>query len=81
MRGPIVNSPHLGNRVRKANGRIPTNPGASQFAARFAGSPLGSFSADRLSFSTGARPVASQYVVKIPVSWLYNNGVLWRWDM
>ena len=56
-------------------------PGAAEFAARLAGPPLGSFSADRLFFSTGAGLVASQYVVAIPVSWLYNNGVLWRSDM
>ena len=55
--------------------------GASEFVARFAGSPLGSFSADRLFFSTGAGLVVSQYLVEIPVSWLYNNGVLWRWGM
>ena len=52
-------------------------PGAAEFAARFAGSPLPSFSADMLFFSTSAELVASQYVVEIPVSWLYNNGVLW----
>ena len=56
-------------------------PAASEFAARFAGPPLGSLSADRVFFSTGAGLVASQYVVAIPVSWLYNNGILWRLDM
>ena len=55
--------------------------GAAKFAARFAGSPLGCFSLDRLFFTAGAGSVASQCVVKLPVSWLYNNGVLWRWDM
>ena len=34
-------------------------PGAAEFAARFAGPPLGSFSADRRFFSTGAGLVAS----------------------
>ena len=55
--------------------------GASEFGTHFAGSPLGSFSADMLFFTAGAGLVASQCVVKIPVSWLYNNGVLWPWDM
>ena len=56
-------------------------PGASEFAARFARPPLQSFSANRLFFSTGAGLVALQYVVAIPVSWLYNTEVLWRSDI
>ena len=80
MRGQRVFSPCLGNRAR--NGRTLAIPrGVRVRSPLFPGSPLGSLTADRLFFSTGAGLVASQYVVEIPVSWLYNNGVLWQSDM
>ena len=43
MRGQIVTSPRLGNRVRKANGRTPTNPGGGRVRSPLCGFPFGKF--------------------------------------
>ena len=55
MRCQIVTSPRLGNWVRKANGRIPTNPRGGRVRSLLCGSPLGKFQRRQALFHSRRR--------------------------
>ena len=81
MRGHILTSPRLGNQVPEANGRTPTIPWGGRVRSPLCGFPLGRFQRRQALFHSRRRMGGVAICGKIPVSRLYNNGVLWRSDM